>query len=259
MQRTATLPLGDWNVPCKIYEPDFGAVQRCIIGVHGFCGHKDSLVMSSLAEEMGLYGAAMVSFDLPAHGDSPMTDRELTVDNCLGTIYAAANWAERTYPGVPKCIFATGFGAFLTVLALEDLVEMIGPVRLVLQTPDFQMSQSLLAMKNLTREEFQKQGRVVVGRPGDRKMEVPYSFYEELRGSIAYNDYQMPMLLIHGELDEVIPLEDVARFRRINEQSQLVVIPGADHQFRGEGQWDMVVDLTRDWFEHEQVLLCDCE
>jgi len=36
-----------------------------------------------------------------------------------------------------------------------------------------------------------------------------------------------------------------------------VVIPGADDQLRGGGQWDMVVDLTRDWFECEQVLLCD--
>jgi hypothetical protein len=35
------------------------------------------------------------------------------------------------------------------------------------------------------------------------------------------------------------------------------VIPGADHQFLNPGAWDMVVDLTRDWFEFEQVLLCD--
>ena len=53
------------------------------------------------------------------------------------------------------------------------------------------------------------------------------------------------------------PIEDMFNFRRINEGCKLVVIPGADHQFKAPGVWDMVVDLTRDWFEWEQVLLCD--
>lgn len=258
MERQMTLQLGQWAIPCKVHTPDFGTVRRCIIGVHGFCGHKDSLVLTSLADELGFFGAAMVCFDFPAHGESPMTDRELSVDNCLNTLCAVADWVNDHYPGVEKCLFATGFGAFISALALEELVNKIGPVRLVFQTPDFRMADSLLAIKNLTREEFHKQGRVMVGRPGDRKMEVPYSFYEDLRSNIVYHDYQMPILLIHGEQDEVIPTEDLLHFRRINEQARLVVIPGADHQFRGEGQWDMVVDLTRDWFDCEQVLLCDC-
>jgi hypothetical protein len=36
-----------------------------------------------------------------------------------------------------------------------------------------------------------------------------------------------------------------------------VIIPGASHQFKEEGAWDMVLDLTRDWFEYRQVLLMD--
>ena len=48
-------------------------------------------------------------------------------------------------------------------------------------------------------------------------------------------------------------------FRRINEGCKLVVIPEADHQFTNPGAWDMVVDLTRDWFEFEQVLVTDWE
>lgn len=259
MEKRFTLSHEGMEIPCRLCEPDCGFARRFIIGVHGFCGSKDSLVLESIAEEMGLFEAAMVRFDFPAHGENPMSDRELTLDNCLKTLTAVAHWAAQTYPGIQKCIFATGFGAFLTVLALEELQEVLGDIRLVMQTPDFRMADSLLAMKNLTQEQFYKQGRVTVGRPGDRKVEVPYSFYLELRGAVAYNSYGMPMLLLHGECDEVVKLTDVMHFRRINDMAKLVVIPGADHQFRGEGQWDMVVDLTRDWFECEQVLLCDYE
>ena len=78
-----------------------------------------------------------------------------------------------------------------------------------------------------------------------------------MREHTALTTYDSPMLLLHGERDEYLPIGDMLNFRRINEQCKLVIIPGADHQFLTPGAWDMVVDLTRDWFEFEQVLLCD--
>ena len=62
-----------------------------------------------------------------------------------------------------------------------------------------------------------------------------------------------------GEEDDFVRMRDIQQFRRINEQSKLVVIPGAGHRFLEEGAWDMVLDLTRDWFEYEQVFLSDWE
>lgn len=259
MEKKFTLSHQGMEIPCKVFEPDYGTVRRCVLGVHGFCGSKESAVLGSIAEEMGLFSAASVVFDLPAHGENPMTDRELTLDNCLTTLTAAACWTREAYPDAQMCIFATGFGAFLTVLVLEELQQRLGDFRLVMQTPDFRMAESLLAMASMTAEQLYRQGSVEIGYPNGRKIRVSYNFYHELSSAIAYNAHTMPMLLVHGECDQVVKLADVLHFRRINELSHLVVIPDADHQFRGEGQWDMVVDLTRDWFECEQVLLCDEE
>jgi pimeloyl-ACP methyl ester carboxylesterase len=119
------------------------------------------------------------------------------------------------------------------------------------------MAHTLLNMVNMTEEEFHAAGRVVIGATTKRAVEIPYNFYKELQTQMVYYNHDMPMLLLHGELDDLIPLSYLEPFRRFNPDSKLVVIPGADHQFRGAGQWDMVVDLTRDWFEYEQVLLCD--
>ena len=259
MERTFSIPQGESGLPMLVTEPDFGAPVRCILGVHGFCGHKACDILSFLSEEMGMFGAVTVAFDLPCHGESPMKDGELSLGSCREALLTAARWTRDNYPDLPKCLFATGMGAFLTVLCLEELREILGDVRLVLQSPDFRMSQSLLNLKYLTEEQFRRMGRVVCGRPADRKMEISFRFYEELKQAMVYTDFDMPMLLIHGECDEAIPLADVANFRRINERSELVIIPGADHQFRGAGQWDMVVDLTRDWFAFGQVTLCDTE
>ena len=256
MERSFLITGGMLEIPCRIYTPDYGETQRVVLGVHGFCGSKDDSIQSSIAEEMALFNTATVRFDFPGHGESPMTDEQFTVENCVGVLLAAAARARREFLRIGEfCIFATGFGAYLTVLALEELTEILGNARIVLQTPDFRMAETMLAMKDMTDAQYRQGGHMVYGF--DRKIRIPYSFIQELRSNMVFNSYSVPMLLIHGEKDEYLPLADVQHFRRINDQAKLVVIPGAGHRFLGEGEWDMVLDLTRDWFECEQVTLCD--
>ncbi len=259
MEKTFTLHRNGLQIPCVLTEPEHTNAHRCIIGVHSFCGSKDSQVLVDIVEEMSLFGAATVRFDFPAHGDSPVTDWGLSLEKCVDSLVAVVRWAKQEYPLVDMGIFAAGFGAFVTLVALEDLRSIDENLKLVMQNPDLSMAHTLLTMVEMTEEEFHKAGRVVLGAAMKRAVEVPYSFYEELQGQMLYYNHDMPMLLLHGEKDNLIPISYLEPFRRFNERSKLVVIPGADHQFRGAGQWDMVVDLTRDWFECEQVLLCDWE
>ena len=261
MERRFILKENGLQIPCVLEEPEYCTVRRCIIGVHGICGSKDSQVLEDIAEEMGLFGAATVRFDLPAHGDSPETDCELSLQRCQDALTAVAQWAHSVYPFVDLCIFATGFGAVVTLSALYELRMIHDPLKVVLQTPNLNMNDSLLNMGRVTEAEFREAGRITVGGATMRKVVVPYSFYQEvgqeLEDNIIYYNHGVPMLLLHGELDDMVPYHHLESLRRFNGKSKLVVIPGADHQFRGRGQWDMVVDLTRDWFEFEQVLLCD--
>lgn len=256
MERYFSLSQGSLRIPCKIYEPDFGAPRRCILGVHGFGASKDTHVLRSLSEEMSIFGAATVCFDFPAHGENPLQSEALTLDNCVETLLYTAQWAHNRYPDIDFCIFASGFGAYVTLIGLERLEEVVGKVKLVLQTPNLRMSDTLLGMVRMSADQFRQAARVTL--PAERKFEVTYEFYKQLRENVALTTYESPMLLLHGELDEYLPVEDMLSFRRINDDCKLVVIPGADHQFLAPGAWDMVVDLTRDWFAFEQVLLCDC-
>ena len=126
MEKRFSIPQDEFDLPMRVCEPDFGPVRRCIVGVHGFCGHKESQVFLTLSEEMGLFGAATVCFDLPCHGENPMTEKDLTLNNCEMALLTAAQWAKDTYPDVPMCLFATGFGAFVTVLCLDGLHTILG-------------------------------------------------------------------------------------------------------------------------------------
>ena len=255
MERYFSLSNGPLRIPCRMYEPDFGALRRCILGVHGFGGNKDTHILQALSEEMSFFGAATVCFDFPAHGDSPMESDALTLDTCIETLLYTAQWAHNRYPDLDFCIFASGFGAYITLIAIDQLEELVGPVKLVLQTPNLRMSETLLGMLRMSEEDLLAAGHATLN--AQRKFDISYAFYKQVRNYTALTIYDTPMLLLHGELDEYLPLDDMVNFRRINDGCKLVVIPGADHQFLNPGAWDMVVDLTRDWLEFEQVLLCD--
>jgi alpha-beta hydrolase superfamily lysophospholipase len=255
MERYFTISDGHFRVPCKISEPDFGALRRCILGVHGFGANKDTHVLSALAEEMSVFGAATVCFDFPAHGESPMQSDTLTLPNCIDTLLYTARWARNRYPDLDFCVFASGFGAYVTLIAIDQLEELVGPVKLVLQTPNLRMSETILNMTRMSEAQLLEAGHATLN--AERKFDISYDFYKQVRNYTALTIYDTPMLLLHGEKDEYLPLEDMVNFRRINEGCKLVVVPEADHQFLTPGAWDMVLDLTRDWFEFEQVLLCD--
>ena len=258
MEKTVMLSRGELQIFCKQTAPDFGEIRHVVLSVHGLGGNTEDDIQTSIAEEMEFFNSATIRFDFPVHGQSPMTDAFFTLENCKASLLAAAEYAKAQYPEVEDlCIFATGFGAYMTLICLKELLELPGSIRLVVQTPSVLMHETLLSMKQISRPTFQAMGEITFNRR--RSLTISYSFYEDLRQNIAMVSYPIPMLILHGEYDDYVPMEHIQHLRRLNEDAKLVIIPGASHRFLEEGAWDMVLDLTRDWFEFQQVLVTDWE
>ena len=255
MEEKTILHRGKLHIPCRVTRPDGHPVNQVVLGVHGFGGSSDDVIQHGISEEMTMFCDATVRFDFPAHGENP--EKEFTLEDCQQTLLEVAKFAKEQFPQVEGlCIFATGFGAYVTLSVLEELQWLHEDLRLVVQTPSVLMHSTLLSMLRVSKETFRVMDGVTLPIPG-RPLTVTFDFYEELEKNIVLHTHPIPMLILHGEKDDYIPMEDILNFRRINEHSKLVLIPGATHQFREEGAWDMVLDLTRDWFAFQQVLLCD--
>lgn len=254
MEKETILTHGELQIHCVYSEPEDGDIRRIVLGVHGIGGSARDAIQVAIAEEMDMYYSATVRFDFPCHGESPVTDQDLSLKSCVDSLMTVGQWARDRYPEVEDlCIFATGFGAYVTLIALQQLQELPGKVKLVVQTPSVRMHETMLAMKNISRPTLEAMGRTNFRAP--RPFDITFEFYRELETHIALTTYDIPMLILHGEEDSFIRMNDIQQFHRINEQSELVIIPGTSHRFLEEGAWDMVLDLTRDWFEFEQVLL----
>ena len=254
MEQQVLISVEERQTPCIVREPDYGTAQRIVLGVHGIGGSKNDPIQESIAEEREMFGAATLRFDLPAHGDN---DEEiLTLRGSVDTLLDVADFALKRYPDVEElCIFATGFGAYVTLTAMADLIELDCRVRLVVQTPSLHMDQMVLNMANVSPVTLEAMEMAFLYAP--RPLGIFNSFYEELRDNDVLAAYPIPFLILHGEHDDFIPMADILHLRHLNDRARLVVIPGAGHQFQEPGAWDMVLDLTRDWFSFEQVLLAD--
>ena len=254
METSFVLTNGELKIPCKRCEPSGGTIRRVVLGVHGLGGSTADAIQEGIAEEMVMFRSASVRFDFPAHGESEVN--ELTLRGCVDSLLTVARWIREEYEDVEDlCIFATGFGAYVTLVALDELLELPGKIKLVVQTPSVRMHETILSMLRVNRETLWALDRKCLA--AERPFDITYSFYEELQSHIVLTTHPIPMLILHGEEDLYIRMNDIQQFNRINEDAKLVIIPGASHRFLEEGAWDMVLDLTRDWFEFEQVLLSD--
>lgn len=57
-----------------------------------------------------------------------------------------------------------------------------------------------------------------------------------------------PVLIIHGDKDESVPLEDSKNaIKYLPSESKLEIIKGATHDFTE--QLDTIIDLTTNWFK----------
>ena len=257
MEKNFILSRNGIDVFCRHTEPDFGDIRRVVLGVHGIGGHSEEAIQASISEEMELFYSATLRFDFPGHGNSPV--EEFTIHGCVDSLMAVVQYAREQYPEVEDlCIFATGFGAYITLITLEDLLAMPGKIKLVVQTPSVMMHETLLAMKQVTEPTLKAMGYTSFARLA-RPLTISYQTWQEMQDNLALTTYDTPILILHGEEDSYIKMEHIQHFRRINDQAKLVIIPGTSHRFLEEGAWDMVLDLTRDWFEFEQVLCCDYE
>lgn len=248
MERKFVLSRGELNTPCILREPDHGTPLRVVLGVHGFGGSMRDGLLESIAEEMSLFGAAVLRFDLPAHGENQ--EDLMSLQNCVQTLLDAAEYACEKYPQVEDlCIFASDFGAYVTLEAMQELQELPQRVRLVIQEPCVQMDQTVLEMAHVSMVTLEAMEWAVV--PGERPVGITYSFFEELRDNCALASYPIPFLILRGDCGCGSGLADIQLLRSLNERSRLVVIPG------GPDARDVVLDLTRDWFEFEHVLLTE--
>ena len=123
---------------------------------------------------------------------------------------------------------------------------------IILRAPAVTMPEVFLNLLNMTAEEFRTKAPLDCTNDPDRPLPVYYSFYESLIQHSVFDagkETYPPMLVMHGDADEVVPPKDVRRFCDQFPQMDLHVIPGCDHGFTAPGAHEEMCRLAMDFLQ----------
>ena len=165
-----------YKIDTKVYIPE-GEMKEIIIACHGFAGDKESSAIEALANEMIKNNVGVICFDFPGHGKSEVNADKLTIDNCIQDVNDIEKYVLDTYGNLPISIFATSFGAYITLINIASNNKEYKNI--ILRSPAIRMGE--IYKNTLLREsldEYKKRGYTKLGF--EREMLVPYSFLEEL-------------------------------------------------------------------------------
>ena len=234
-----------YQIDCKVWEPE--KIERIIIAIHGFAGDKESGAINNLAEEMLKFNTLTIAFDLPGHGTSKVNGDLLTLENCMEDIQVVEDTYKQKYPNVEINYCATSFGSYLLLLKLTK--EPCKARKIVLRCPAICMDK---IFKNAILKEpfsaFKERGYTVVGY--EQELKINFSFYKELEENQIFHKYQEKnnqILIIHGDQDNMAPIEDSYRFQK-EFATKMMVIEGADHRFKKKGELEKVVQFAKEFY-----------
>lgn len=220
----------DCNIKAKMfYMNSINESNKIFIFCHGFCSGKGSNSVKIVANMLLECGIPSISFDFPGHIDSIQGTDKLEVDVCISYINSVVEYVKKEYGNSIKISFyAISFGAYIL------LNKLIGDNsyydNIVLRSPAFNMKSILV--KSLLKdsfEQYKREGKAKAGHGG--KIEIPYSFYEDLVRHNLYDNYKekRKILIIQGSLDDTAPIKDTYKFIKNRPEIELIEMKNIKH------------------------------
>ena len=232
-----------YDIPCR---SAWDGQERVVIACHGFGSSKDSPMIQALMETFPPAGLGVVSFDFPAHGDSPIGQEGLRVPYCIGDLAAVEAQIRAQAPGVSLGYFGSSFGAYITLLYLAQAEEH-GP-RAFLRSAAVAMPELVESwVDQRAREDLARQGYFVPDYDYVREIRVTPAFLQDLEAHDVFRRCQpgtVRLCMVHGGRDAAAPLAHAQAFAR-EKQAELTVLPEGEHNLMGPGELEKVLRLSQ--------------
>ncbi|MCY3727951.1 MAG: alpha/beta hydrolase [Nitrospira sp.] len=251
MQETPlTFQDGARNTIAAILAEPENKTGRAVILCHGFLSNKDSRTNLRLTELHVAQGISTLRFDWFGMGESEGEFGRITVPTCCDQLERAISlMRERGYHELG--LTGSSFGGLLAILVGQHHPEL-RTIGLKCPVPDFpEMLDHEFGSNGI--EEWKRTNYIPDVTGGTAPVALDFAFYESCRAVDAYaaaRNIKVPVLIVHGEQDELVPFHQIRRLEEaLPGDTKLVLLPEADHQFgRPEDFRRMTVHLA-DWMQ----------
>ncbi|MGC3976121.1 MAG: alpha/beta hydrolase [Nitrospira sp.] len=229
------------RVSATLRRPD-RPTDKAVVLCHGFMGFKDSWTNRALSDGFARKGVATLRFDFFGHGQSSGNLKDLRLSTLTHQTQEVITLLREEEHFKQIGLVGSSFGGLIALLTAAQMPSLGG---LGLRCPVFDFPA-------LLRERF---GETAIGmwrllgRVPSAFAPIPlhYQFYEECLEQdprLAARALAVPTAIVHGEVDDVIPISHVQELAQyINAPKSLHIIPGADHRFSQPPDFQRMTDL----------------
>lgn len=154
---------------------------------------------------------------------------KLNVDVCISYINSVVEYVKEKHKNdINISFYAISFGAYILMNKL--IGDPSNYDNIVLRSPAFNMKDILVqSLLKEPFEQYKKSGTAKAGHEG--KLEVPYSFYEDLVKHNLYDNYKekRKILILQGEQDDTALIEDTYKFIKNKPEIELIEMKNIKH------------------------------
>lgn len=226
-------PASDCNIPV-------------IILCHGFTTSKEGSTYIQLEQILNKQQIATFRFDFFGHGESEGSFEDITISQAVDDIQNAIKYLK-TKGFSQLGLVGASFGGMSSIMAASKQNDLFV---LVLKSP---VSDYLeVETKRKTKEEMEDwktKGWIL-----HKNRKLKYTFVEDFLNNKAYEvakNIKVPTLIIHGDADETVPIEQSTRLANGIQNCKLEIIVGADHKYTQPEHCDKMLNSV-------SVFIKDC-
>ena len=232
---------GTFHVPAK------NSRHGIILG-HCFTCSRHTRILRDLSLALVDEGFKVLRFDFSGNGQSEGNFSESLYSKQVDDIKTAASFMSAQ--GVSWIgVAGHSMGAMVALLAASQMDNIKVVCTLAAKASALQ-SFHFLSQDQI--DELQRNGRVNFISRG-RNLELTEAFFADAAKydlSAIMPSLPQPLMVVHGDMDEIIPVENAYRLHQYKSaNTELAIIPGADHMFSQDEHRQEVAQRVAKWFK----------
>jgi putative redox protein len=231
----------------SLHRPDDDTRYGVVLG-HCFTCSRHTRILQRIGKDLASAGYMALRFDFSGNGQSQGEFTRSTFSKQISEVETAMELLKEQ--GVDWFGLAGhSMGAAIAILTGAGREDVNGVCAIAGR------SRSPGAFKFLSekqREELDRTGKVTFESRG-RALALTDTFFSDADQydlSRTIRRYPKPLLVVHGEADEIIPVSEARHAQEINpDGAELLIIPEADHMFMKEDHRRQVSERVVGWFD----------
>lgn len=228
-----------------LHVPDDPTDCGVVLG-HCFTCSRHISIIRDISNGLVANGMAALRFDFSGNGQSEGDFSDTSYTKHIGEMErAVAFFAEQGY----RRFGLTGhsMGAAVAVLAGARLAEVLGVCALGgrmagRETAPFFGKEKMAELRKTGRLRFESRGR---------DLALKETFFTDLQRydlRKTVRSFQPPLLVVHGDQDEIIPVENAREAQQLNPKVDVEIVPEADHMFSDSEHRRHIAETVAAWF-----------